>query len=302
MKILIPIVTLAILAAGLVYAYPISALTALFQAQLQLKQVHSETYRDVHVYRKNYCSHPEECQCVLLIHGLGDEGLTWKRVLMGEGLTSPPPSVHLFAVDLPGSGDTPALKDSHDYRISHLARVVKDSVMDQCESWVVVGNSFGGWIAAEIALSYPTLLSGLMLENAAGLDRDYSDILPAFVDPSPESLREFRAKAYYNSFPVPDFIAQSAIRKFEKMPIIQMLKSQQGGTEFLDHRIKQIRMPTALLWGDSDRIIPLDHGIEFANAIPQASLRVAKNCGHLPHKECPQDFWTSFQRLLDQVQ
>jgi pimeloyl-ACP methyl ester carboxylesterase len=160
----------------------------------------------------------------------------------------------------------------------------------------VVGSSFGGWVAVEIAQRYPQLVQRLVLIDAAGLWIDDAPIGEMFGDPPQElAKRLFRNQQHplalamasitdVSQLPeeviLPQFTAMEAMAKVAWNPYFHNPK--------LERRLDRITAPTLVVWGGQDRFIPLAHGERYAARIPAARLEVIENCGHFPVLEQPE--------------
>jgi len=157
---------------------------------------------------------------------------------------------------------------------------------------VVVGASFGGWIAAEIATKTRERLSRLVLIGAVGAKfgaRDKSDILDIFATPRSrwEEL-SFRDPAVwlrdYESLPEEELTAMARNREatalFAWNPYMYNPK--------LVARLHRIRIPTLFLWGAHDGFAPLAYGRDYCAAVLGAKFEEIAEAGHFPHMEQPE--------------
>jgi pimeloyl-ACP methyl ester carboxylesterase len=151
----------------------------------------------------------------------------------------------------------------------------------------VIGNSIGGWIAAEMAILASPRVSGVVLVDAGGLELEDHPAAD-FFSLTPDEVTD---RAYYRpeKFRV-DFAAlpdqakaaiagnQAALRAY----------TANGMTDpSLLGQLSSVRVPVLVVWGAADRIYPLEHGEAFAKAIPDARLVVLDQAGHLPQLEAP---------------
>ncbi|MEH3153878.1 MAG: alpha/beta fold hydrolase [Gordonia paraffinivorans] len=154
----------------------------------------------------------------------------------------------------------------------------------------VVGNSLGGWIAAEMALAHSDRISSVVLVDAVGLASADDPIVDFFsltmdeiVDLSYHSSHRAAARAAQQSLP-------DAVR--ETMAGNRSALLTYGGVSMADPalagRLPSITAPTLVVWGAADRIVGPSHGRAYAEAIPGATLRVIDDAGHLPQIETPQ--------------
>ena len=151
---------------------------------------------------------------------------------------------------------------------------------------VVVGNSAGGWIAAEMALRQSPRIAGIVLMNAAGIDADPTQ--RPIADPTTMTPAERSALAFHNpqrfaiAPPSPEAAAmlgrnQQALRVYAGEPFMH--------DPTLRSRLARMSIPTMLLWGESDRIVDLDYGRRFAGSIPGARFEPVSEAGHFPQIE-----------------
>lgn len=165
---------------------------------------------------------------------------------------------------------------------------------------VVAGISFGGWIAAEIAIKSIERISHLMLADAVGIklgDREHRDIADIFTVKQSEVDR----LAYHD--PTLAAVDHSAISDDDAHI---MFRNREATALFawspymydpkLAGRLRRIRVPTLVLWGASDRIVSPDYGRAYARLIPSAQFELIEQAGHYPHLERPELF---AQRIVD---
>lgn len=251
-----------------------------------------------HYDRDTCASAPEhkraDCACVALIHGLGDNALTWKKILLvPEGVWERP--VHLVAWNLPGSGRTFPPKTPNGYRARELARALKQELQPMCRSWTVVGNSLGGQVAAWLALDWPEGVSKLMLVDSAGLKPAPSGA--EFASGSIEALKEFQRRAYAHPREIPDHVWFQIATRMSESNASAVVRAQQP-EDLLEGRLQAIRRPTLVFWGKADRVIEPDVGRAMRSQIPGALWREVPDCGHLPQKECAAELAEALRDLL----
>jgi pimeloyl-ACP methyl ester carboxylesterase len=162
------------------------------------------------------------------------------------------------------------------------------------EQTLVVGVSFGAWIAAAIAVKSTARMSRLVLANPVGIkvgDRESRDILDVFAMTEPEFLeksfadptpaeRDYRALGE-DELRIVARNAESAAR-FAWSPYMHDPKLMQ--------RLHRIRIPTLVLWGTADKLIDESYGRAFCAAIPGAKFERIDGAGHFPHLEQPKPF------------
>ena len=158
----------------------------------------------------------------------------------------------------------------------------------------VVGVSFGGWIAAEIAVKTTQRLSHLVLANALGIkvgDRETRDIADIFAI----TENQFNEIAYFDP--------RIGARDYKSMPDAEVMVAARnrealgryGWSPYMHNpklkgRLHRIRIPTLVLWGMSDRVLSEAYGRAYAGAIPGARFEPIERAGHFPHLEQPEEF------------
>jgi pimeloyl-ACP methyl ester carboxylesterase len=154
----------------------------------------------------------------------------------------------------------------------------------------VIGNSIGGWIAAEIAALGPASVSSVIIVDAVGIEvpgHPVADFFSLTMDQVAELSYHDPAAFRIDLDAMPP--AQREIMAGNRAAL-----AVYAGTAMADPalvgRLAGIRLPTLVLWGDSDRIADPDYGRAFAGAIPGARFGVLTATGHLPQLETPEQF------------
>ena len=159
----------------------------------------------------------------------------------------------------------------------------------------VIGFSMGGWLAAEIAVACPHAFSKLMLVGAAGIKPQVGEIADIFII-SPAQVLELlfhdpaQAPEYdqvYGRQLTPEEL-ETAERNREMT--VRLTWKPYMHDPRLPALLGRLNIPARILWGREDRIVPLECGELFRDAIPGSDLVVIDNCGHLPQVEQPEQF------------
>ncbi len=154
---------------------------------------------------------------------------------------------------------------------------------------VVIGNSIGGWIAAEMATLELPRVAGYVLVDAVGIHVDGHPVVDFFS----LSLAEVADYSYYE----PDKwrIDPSALPPAAQQAMAgnRAALEAYAGREMTDPtlrgRLAGVRTPTLVVWGEADRIADPGFGRAFAAAIPGAGFELLRHAGHLPQLEAPDD-------------
>lgn len=151
----------------------------------------------------------------------------------------------------------------------------------------LVGSSLGGWIVAEIAVRSRTRLKSLTLSAPAGIHVKGVSKGDIFLW-SPEKF----ARNLFHDQKFADVMLQRPVGEAEQMADMKnRLASAKLAWQprlYNPHLAKwlhRIKLPTLILWGDDDKVIPPAYGPAFAKLIPGARLEIIKDCGHVPQVE-----------------
>jgi pimeloyl-ACP methyl ester carboxylesterase len=157
----------------------------------------------------------------------------------------------------------------------------------------LVGASFGGWIAAEVAVRCSQRLSRLVLVDPLGIkpgDRETADIADVFALPPGEVLR----RTWHIPPDAPDMSSTSdddlAVIARNREALALFTWEPYAHNPKLLRRLHRIRIPTLLIWGASDRIVELGYARAYQTAIPGSKLEIIAEAGHLPLVEQPEQF------------
>jgi len=241
---------------------------------------------------------PAECACVWLFHGMGDSVTTWKNVFLDPAAFGEIP-VRLYAIDLPGHGGSIRRHDLAEYRVSNLARELDAEIarIPACAKNILIGNSFGGWIAARMALASSKHYFRLILIGAGGLRSAESAAKDLFKDSTVESLKEFQRRAYFKPRELSEKEWASAAERM-KSGNTEEVRDAQVDADRLDADLGKIHVGTFLIWGAADRVVPREVMEQYARGLPQSRSVVLPECGHLPQKECPAKLFPELQRAI----
>ncbi|HEX7265333.1 MAG TPA: alpha/beta fold hydrolase [Candidatus Dormibacteraeota bacterium] len=151
----------------------------------------------------------------------------------------------------------------------------------------VIGNSIGGWIAAEMALLDTNRISSFVLVDAVGIEVPGHPIAD-FFSLTPRQVAELSYHDPDRFGMDPSKLSPEAVKV---MAGNRATLAVYAGTSMHDAglagRLAGVTTPTLVLWGDSDRIADVDYGRAFADAIPGARFQLLPDTGHLPQIETP---------------
>lgn len=224
---------------------------------------------------------------VVLIHGIADSALTWVFTIRGMAHIGP-----VYAVDLPGFGLSrfpPGRR--YAYIAEHVA-VVTALVQEVIgRPALLVGNSMGGWTALRLAQQRPDLVRGAVLLAPGGALLNGRPSWQPFVEvvavPDLRTVRRIYRQMYGRP-PLALYLGQRGFQTlFLRDPVRLFVAAAREEEFFTPDELRQISVPTALIWGDRDRFLP-DGSFEFfRDNLPGVETLVLRGCGHLPQQERP---------------
>jgi pimeloyl-ACP methyl ester carboxylesterase len=241
---------------------------------------------------------------VVLVHGLGGQWQNWL-----ENIPRLAQDRRVIAMDLPGFGLTPEPDDDDEVSIPRYGRCV-DALCDKLGLGKVdlVGNSMGGFIAAEVAIQFPERVARLVLVSAAGITSadtlqapilTFGRVATALATNTVARHRRLAARrwtrhlslalvARYPGRLKPDLTYEGFFKGAGKGGFDDALRASLD-YDFRD-RLPDVKVPTLIVWGEKDSIIPVRDADEFERLIEDSRKVVMKDTGHIPMAERPQAF------------
>jgi pimeloyl-ACP methyl ester carboxylesterase len=153
----------------------------------------------------------------------------------------------------------------------------------------VVGNSVGGWIAAELALRDSGRIGGIVLVDAVGIAVDVHPVADVFaLTPAELSRLSYHDPAAYAIDPATLTDVDRA-RMAANLQVLRVYGGQSMADPTLAGRLAAVTVPALVLWGESDGVVDPDYGRAYAAAIPGARFAPLPGTGHLPQIESPDE-------------
>jgi pimeloyl-ACP methyl ester carboxylesterase len=230
---------------------------------------------------------------LVCIHGFDSSLFEFRRLL--PRLTD---QSQAWAIDMLGFGFTdrrayPAITPTAIKQ--HLRDFWRQMIDRPC---ILVGASMGGAAALDLALTYPEMVTGLVLLDSAGFAAGpamgklmvppLDSWATAFLR-NPRVRRSISRQAYYDKALVTADAELCAALHLQcpewKEALIAFTKS--GGYNFLGNRIGSLTVPTLVVWGAQDKILGVKDARRFQQTIPHCELVWVPECGHVPHLEKP---------------
>lgn len=254
---------------------------------------------------------------ILLVHGMAGSSATWRRVMpaLAERFT-------VVAPDMPGHGESGKPRRG-EYSLGAHANFLRDllNVLGH-ERATLVGQSLGGGVVMQFAYQYPERCERLVLVGSGGLGREVNVVLRALTFPGAEyafplicmpvmravgnRLASWLYRIGFRDAPVIEEIwrsyaslAEADTRKafFRTLHAVIDLGGQAVSASDRVYLASQV--PTLIVWGARDPIIPVSHAVAAHEAMPGSRLEVLDEVGHFPHCEAPERF---VEALVDFVE
>ncbi|HKO42829.1 MAG TPA: alpha/beta hydrolase [Pyrinomonadaceae bacterium] len=239
---------------------------------------------------------------MVFLHGLGASIYTWRKVK--DPLAA---GNKLFLIDLKGFGKSPKPRDDR-YSSLDQADLIYDFILENdLKNLTVVGNSYGGAISLLLAIRLcaenPNRLSKLVLIDSAG----YNKLIPWYVTllripilgwlmvhlASNKTLaKTVLEESYYNDQLITDADVEAYAEPLGmengKYALLKAAKQAiPSDFEGWIAKYPTISVPTLILWGEYDTVIPVEIGEMLDAAIPCSKLTIIPNTGHIPQEETP---------------
>jgi pimeloyl-ACP methyl ester carboxylesterase len=244
---------------------------------------------------------------IVLVHGITSTSATWERVLALLAADH-----RVVAPDLFGHGES--AKPRGDYSLGAFASGVRDLLgalgIDQA---TIVGHSLGGGVAMQLAYQFPELAERLVLVDSGGLGPEVSPLLRAATLPGSEIVLPLLTR--------PGLLNAGAgvgrlLGRLGLQVGTDVREMARGHATLADHGARQAflstlraiidvggqrvdardrlylasKLPTLIVWGERDPIIPVAHGRGAAKLISGSRLEIFSGAGHFPHMEDPYRF------------
>jgi pimeloyl-ACP methyl ester carboxylesterase len=256
-----------------------------------------------------------EGPAILLIHGIAGSSGAWREVMpaLAERYT-------VIAPDLLGHGQS--AKPTGDYSLGAYANVLRDLLgVVGIPRATVIGQSFGGGVAMQFCYQNPELCERLVLVDSGGLGREVSWLLRFMTVPGAEYLMpiifppfvrargdELSRLLYSRGIRMPRVgemwrsyasLTDSANRQSFIRTIRSVIDPGGQTVSAMDRLYLTQQVPTLIVWGEHDAIIPVSHAHDAHAAMPNSRLEIIAGAGHFPHVEAPGDFLHALRDFLE---
>ena len=244
-------------------------------------------------------------EALLLIHGMAGSSETWRAVI--PQLSK---KYRVVAPDLLGHGLS--AKPRSDYSLGAFAVLLRD-LLDELgvSSATVIGQSLGGGVAMQFAYQHPDYCQRLVLISSGGLGPDVgwtlrllsapgAELILPVIAPPPVVNAGNKLRSWFSSSGIQSprgaemwsaysSLADSNTRQAFLKTLRSVVDYRGQSVSALNRLHLTSDLPTMVIWGDQDRIIPIEHGYAVRDARPGCRLEVLADVGHFPHVERPSE-------------
>jgi pimeloyl-ACP methyl ester carboxylesterase len=250
----------------------------------------------------------------VLLHGFAASLYSWQRVMEPFSQLG-----SVIAYDRPGFGlsEHPLLWQGENPYSAEAQTELVVSLLDhfQVKQAILVGSSAGGSVSIRVALQHPERVAGLVLVDAAVY---VSGHVPVWLSPilstpqmrhlGPLIARQIKRlgprmveMAWHDPSRLSDDLLELYRKPYQVENWDKALWEFTQANQFneLPKHLSELAVPSLVITGDDDQIVPTANSIRLAGELPRASLKVIENCGHLPHEELPEQFMQAVRSFLE---
>ncbi len=251
---------------------------------------------------------PPDGEVIVMVHGFGGDKDNW--LLYARHFTK---RYRVIVPDLPGFGDNvrdPGLNYGGTAQTERLHAFFTELGLENIH---LAGNSMGGFIALNCALTYPDPLKSLTLIDNAGVTSTHKSELEIAIDEgenplvatSPEDFDRLLDFIMHKRIPSPKFMKQAMleiqIRNHDLLDAIFWQIIDEALNHSLTDRLGDVATPTLVIWGRHDRLIDVSCAAVMAAAIPDNRVVILEDVGHVPMIESPQQTAEHHLKLISET-
>ena len=251
------------------------------------------------------------CSFEMLIEG---EGPPLLFLHAGHGFDANDPligelarSFKVHAVSHPGFGESDLPKSVT--TVTDLTYFYLDLIESlDLKNLILVGVSFGAWIATELATMGTGRIAKLVLLDAVGLkfsDRETREITDVYAT----TVEEIPALFFSDIEKGRAVLRNLDFRNMDEASVRRFVRNRESFLLFgwsptlynpkLNSRLHRINFPALVLWGKDDRVVSVDYGRQFADSLPNAAFDVVSDAGHYGYLEKPEEFARKIEAFLN---
>ncbi len=220
---------------------------------------------------------------LVLIHGLGDRDESWAPMLKRLKRAG----FHVYAPDLLGYGRSPKPAGG-DYSIAGESRFVYDFIQSLgLQKTDVGGWSMGGWVVLDLAHDHPELLDRVVVFDSPGLSFQPSYTRDVLQPKTPEEVESVWSLLEPEAKPLPLNVRRAVVRhESDTDEVVGKNLDSMLSSPKLESVLPTLPEPLLIMWGSTDRLIPLSVGQRMHALDPRSELDIVEGCGHLEPALC----------------
>ncbi len=226
---------------------------------------------------------------IVLVHGFGDSANTWYQVIgpLARELG------RIYALDLPGVGYSKLPEGRDHLTLEQSVEIVRtfcaEVVREPC---LLVGQSLGGAMVLRLGSRDVHPWVGVVAVAPAGArmtDAEWRDLRAAFEVPDRAAARVLLQRIF-NAPPVPYVLIERDLRAvWRSTPVRKLMESLRPDDFLSPEELGRIRVPTLVLWGTDERLLPVTLLDYYRQHLPRARIEVVHGWGHAPQQERPEE-------------
>ncbi len=237
-------------------------------------------------------------ETIVLLHGIGASAERWSEII---------PFIENYNVVIPdiigfGYSDKPLIEYHIDLFLNFLDEFFKKL---EIKNPIIIGSSFGGQLVIEYHLKNPEYFKKIILVSPAGTQSRSTFVLSQYIFsalfPTLENTeRSFKLMGNKN-YNVKNVIVKDFVNRMRlpnaKHSLISTLLALRKNNDLKD-RLKEIKVPTMVIWGKDDTFIPVEN-IEYFKENPIIETIIMEECGHSPFVEKPLEFYNIVKKFIE---
>ena len=216
---------------------------------------------------------------------------------------------HCVAIDLPGFGESDKPRDVN-YTIAYFEKTIMlflKEISLQNEKISLIGHSLGGYIASETAIQNQNKIHQLILIDSSGMLKKPTKVLDEYLhaamNPTYDNVKKAFEKMVADPKRIPAQLVDGFIHRINMPNAKYSFEStliNSAMTQIGIPRLRKINpIPTLIIWGIHDNVIPLEHSKLFTEAIDNSRLEIIEDAGHAPFAEKPDQVFELLRSFLN---
>lgn len=248
-------------------------------------------------------------EAFVMLHGFGSSKESFNHLI--EPFST---QYNVHAIDLKGFGDSPIPKDFRYSAYDQALHVMEYINAHHLENVILLGHSYGGSVALVLASLYPEKFSKLILVDPAAYHQQMPSLLRLmqipvvgmigyYLVPISYSVRSGYKYVYFDDAKISEEMVAHLSAHFKKPDARYVY--YHASFDLIPEDIEQvaknyqkITIPTLIIWGREDIVIPRQMGYRLKKDLPNAEFELLPYCGHIPQEECPQKVIQSISKFL----